>query len=206
MYLQLVGRSGAERGRAGRRCSLPHALDPFRLPAPPAGEEAIRAVRSSLRTLDLAADRIRCLLASVYRACLAESDSSNHLAGPTGAGKSELAALAQQHGAGFTPATSRIVVGHRQRAGSARLHRPPRPLRDRRLRPGRVANRRAPIGAKADRVLRGQGNRSGRQRMRADTTLRPIKRPRGQIVSTGEDTPRAGLAPRPWCWNSAQES
>ena len=26
--------------------------------------------------------------------------------------------------------------------------------------------------------------------MRGDTTLRPVKRPRGLIVSTGEDTPR----------------
>ena len=43
---------------------------------------------------------------------------------------------------------------------------------------------------KADRVLRAQGNRSGRQRMRDDTTLRAEKPPRGLILSTGEDTPR----------------
>jgi hypothetical protein len=41
----------------------------------------------------------------------------------------------------------------------------------------------------ADRLFRGQGNRHGRQRMRADTTLRPEKPPRGLPVSTGEDTP-----------------
>jgi hypothetical protein len=42
----------------------------------------------------------------------------------------------------------------------------------------------------ADRLLRAQGNRSSRQRMRADSTLRPQKPPRGLMVSTGEDTPR----------------
>jgi hypothetical protein len=42
----------------------------------------------------------------------------------------------------------------------------------------------------ADRILRAQGNRSGRQRMRADGSLRPAKPPRGLIVSTGEDVPR----------------
>jgi hypothetical protein len=42
----------------------------------------------------------------------------------------------------------------------------------------------------ADRVLRAQGNRSARRRMRPDTTLRPPKPPRGLIVATGEDVPR----------------
>jgi hypothetical protein len=42
----------------------------------------------------------------------------------------------------------------------------------------------------ADRVLRAQGNRSGRLRLRADGTLRAAKPPRGLIVSTGEDVPR----------------
>ncbi len=41
----------------------------------------------------------------------------------------------------------------------------------------------------ADRFLRGQGNSAGRSRMRADTTLRPAKPPRGLILSTGEDMP-----------------
>jgi hypothetical protein len=42
----------------------------------------------------------------------------------------------------------------------------------------------------ADRVLRAQGNRSGRLRMHADGTLRVVKPPRGLILSTGEDVPR----------------
>jgi hypothetical protein len=42
----------------------------------------------------------------------------------------------------------------------------------------------------ADRILRAVGNHAGRMRMRADTTLRPEKPPRGLPLSTGEDTPR----------------
>jgi hypothetical protein len=42
----------------------------------------------------------------------------------------------------------------------------------------------------AERLLRAQGNAAGRQRMRADGTLRPAKPPRGLILSTGEDVPR----------------
>src|SRR5207253_7701120 len=41
----------------------------------------------------------------------------------------------------------------------------------------------------ADRLLRAQGNRAGRQRMRADGSLRPSRPPRGLILSTGEDVP-----------------
>jgi hypothetical protein len=42
----------------------------------------------------------------------------------------------------------------------------------------------------ADRVLRAQGNQSGRGRLSSDGTLRPVKPPRGLILSTGEDVPR----------------
>src|SRR5262249_44855874 len=42
----------------------------------------------------------------------------------------------------------------------------------------------------AERLIRAQGNHSGRQRMRADGALRPPKPPRGLILATGEDIPR----------------
>ena len=42
----------------------------------------------------------------------------------------------------------------------------------------------------AERLIRGQGNHSGRGRMRADSSLRPPKPPRGLILATGEDVPR----------------
>jgi hypothetical protein len=45
------------------------------------------------------------------------------------------------------------------------------------------------LDAKAEGVLRGQGNLAGRERMNADTSLRPTYRARGLIGATGEDVP-----------------
>lgn len=45
------------------------------------------------------------------------------------------------------------------------------------------------LAAAADRIFRGSANSSGRGRMRADGTLRPMKPPRSQFLSTGEDVP-----------------
>ena len=60
--------------------------------------ELVKAVRASLRFLDLGPDRITVpILAAVYRAAAAGADSSGCLTGETGAFKTELAALAQQH-------------------------------------------------------------------------------------------------------------
>src|SRR5262249_17161057 len=48
---------------------------------------------------------------------------------------------------------------------------------------------RARLNALADRVLRAQGNRSGRARLRPDASLRRAKPPRGLVISTGEEVP-----------------
>jgi Domain of unknown function (DUF927) len=112
--------------------------------------------------------------------------------GPTGQGKSEIAALIQQHwgaamDARHLPAswlsTGNALEGIAFQAKDAVL----------------VVDDFCPAGVKADiarqhkeadRLLRAQGNRSGRQRMRTDSTVRPPKPPRGLILSTGEDTLR----------------
>ena len=44
--------------------------------------------------------------------------------------------------------------------------------------------------AAADRLHRAQGNHSGRGRSRTDGSARPVKPPRGMVISTGEDLPR----------------
>ena len=44
--------------------------------------------------------------------------------------------------------------------------------------------------SKADRLLRGQGNRTGRARMKPDGTLRHEYYPRGLILTSGEDIPQ----------------
>src|SRR5262245_17315383 len=78
--------------------SAPGALNNYALPQPPSGDELVAAIRSSLGILGLASDRVTVpLLGAAYRGVLAESDFCLHLSGSTGVGKTELAALAQQH-------------------------------------------------------------------------------------------------------------
>lgn len=132
------------------------------------------------------------ILAAVFRSVLGPADFSVHLTGRTGTGKSELAALAQQH---FGPEMdSRHLPASWSSTGNA-LEGVAFAAKDAIL----VVDDFAPTGAtwdiqryhrEADRLLRAQGNNSGRQRMRADATLKAAKPPRGLILSTGEDVPR----------------
>jgi len=193
-YLHGGGAIGPAGPLAGVEIRLPEALTRFALPAPPVGGELRDAIRASLRILDAAPDRITApLLAAAYRAPLGAADFALHITGETGAMKTTLAALAQQHfgctmdAAGlpahwsstanaleevaFAAKDAVLVVDDFAPSGSAqdvqRLHR------------------------EADRLFRAAGNQAGRQRMRADTTLRPERPPRALIVSTGEEVPRA---------------
>lgn len=65
---------------------------------------------------------------------------------------------------------------------------------------GSISLRAAPWGAtglklslevKAARILRAQGNLSGRGRLRSDLTQRPAWPPRGLVIGTGEQYPTA---------------
>ncbi|MCC7104771.1 MAG: DUF927 domain-containing protein, partial [Chloroflexi bacterium] len=129
---------------------------------------------------------------AAYRAVPGAADFSAHLAGPTGAGKSELAALVQQHwGAGLD---ARHLPGAWSSTGNA-LEGVAFAAKDALL----SVDDFAPNGSQADvqryhrdadRVFRGQGNNAGRLRLRADATLRAARPPRGTILATGEDVPR----------------
>jgi hypothetical protein len=172
---------------------LPDALAGFRLPAPPTGAELATAIRASLAILDLATDQVTVPnWTAIWRAVLGEVDLSEHTSGPTGAGKTELIALIQQH---FGPGLdARHLPGSWSSTGNA-LEELAFVAKDAVI----VVDDFVPTGStadvqrahrEADRVLRSQGNQSGRQRMRADATLRPSRPPRGLILSTGEDIPR----------------
>jgi hypothetical protein len=196
-YLHAGGAIGADGPAAGVQVCLPDPLAGFALPAPPAGEDLAAAVRASLAILDsLAPDRIVfSLLAAVYRAALGEApgpiDFALHLAGPHGVGKTELAARAQQHfGAaldarhlpGAWSSTANALEGLAFAAKDALI------VVDDYAPRGAVGDRQR-LERDADRLLRAQGNRAGRQRMRADGSLRPARPPRGLILSTGADLP-----------------
>lgn len=85
----------------GIEVSLPEQLSNFQFPD--VGDlDLPEAVNASLAIRRVAPDRITIpLLGCAYRAPLCEADFGAHLSGPTGAQKSELAALIQQH---FGPA------------------------------------------------------------------------------------------------------
>jgi hypothetical protein len=192
-YLHASGAIGAKGFVHDVMVALPEALTGYQLPEPRAAPALVNAVRASLGLLELAPMRIAIPpLAAVYRAVLGDVDHALHLAGPTGVFKTELAALAQQH---FGPSMdARHIPGSWTSTGNA-LEATAFAAKDAIL----VVDDFAPIGSsadvqrlhrEADRLLRAQGNHSGRQRMRPDGGLRPTKPPRGLIVSTGEDVPR----------------
>jgi hypothetical protein len=192
-YLHAGGAIGPDGPVSSIGVSLSGALSHFLLPEPPTGQDVRRAVRASLGLLDLVPDIVSVpVLAAVYRAPLRAADFSIHLAGATGTGKTALAAVAQQHfGAkmddrnlpGAWMSTANSLEGLTFAAKDALS----------------VVDDFAPSGSKydvqrahreADRLLRSQGNQSGRSRMRSDTSIREGKPPRGLTLSTGEDIPR----------------
>lgn len=189
---------GGEEGAASSATPLltsNPSLKAFALPEPPAphSQELIAAVRSVVKMADVAPDRITLpLLAGVFRAALGLPDFSLFIVGRTNTFKSELAALAQRF---FGPKMgARNLPGSWTSTGNA-LEDLAFLTKDALLviddfKPSGDPSLDARLHALADRVLRASGNGSGRQRMRADGTLRSVRPPRALIVSTGEELPR----------------
>jgi hypothetical protein len=166
------------------------------LPEPPTGQQLKKALRASLRLLDLAPVRIMFpLIAATYRAPLGEIvpiDFSTLLAGSTGTQKSELSAQVQAHfGAGFH---GKNLPGNWYGTANA-LEKQAFLAKDAiftvdDFAPAGTTTEVQSMHSKADRLLRGQGNRTGRARMKADGTLRHEYYPRGLILTSGEDIPQ----------------
>lgn len=182
--------------------SLHGASAHYRLPAPPTGSDLIAAIRASFSILSLAPDPIVfSIIAAIYRAALGSADITLWLSGLTGVGKSEVAALAQQH---YGALMTRLRLPGNWASTDNAMEGLAFTIKDALL----VADDFCPSGGKhdhdrmhrvADRLIRGAGNSAGRQRMNADGTLRPPRPPRALIVGTGEDVPRGhSLAARLW--------
>ena len=193
VYLSQGAVIGAEGICTGIDVSLTGNLADYALAIPASPASAIQA---SLQMLECAPPPIATpLFLAIYRALLAEAlpvDFSLFLPGYTGTRKTEIAALLQAHfGSGWhgkhLPAAWSSTANSLERAAFC--------AKDAVM----VIDDFCPTGnttdigkfhKDADRVLRAQGNQSGRQRMNPDGSLRPTYFPRGLIVSTGEDIPR----------------
>ena len=195
VYLTPTAVIGAAGAVGGIDVDLPGTLADYALMPAPA-DTAAAAARASLGVLSCAPAPIAVpLFLAPYRAMLGEAlpgDFSLFLAGVTGSRKTEMAAIAQAHfGEAWhgkrLPAAWSSTPNSLERA--AFLAKDAVMVVDDFCPTGTTADI-ARFHTGADRLLRAQGNRAGRQRMNADGTLRPAYHPRGLIVATGEDIPR----------------
>jgi hypothetical protein len=193
LYLHGDGAIGSNGAVPNVDVRLSGALAHYKLLLPENRGQLVKAVRASLRVLDVAPDDVTFpAVAGTYRAPLKSCDFTVWLAGPTGVFKSELAALAQQHyGADMN---ARRLPANFGSTGNA-LEMVAFSTKDALI----VIDDFAPHGgvqeiaryhAAAERVLRSAGNNQGRGRLSSDAKLRDAKPPRGLILATGEDMPR----------------
>ncbi len=181
VYLHAAGGIGLEGAVPALRVELPGSLSKRELPEPPLGNELVRAVRASLALWELAPeDAVVPLFSGAYRSALGETDFGIHLSGRTGEGKSELAALFQQHFGAGLDARNLTSWESTENAIEDQAFQ----LKDQLM----VLDDFAPTGGsydvqrwhkKADRVLRAKGNAAGRGRMSRD--LERISKPRAEV-------------------------
>jgi len=195
VYLTTGGGIESEGLVPGIEVELEKSLRDYYLPEPPEGERLKEAVRCSLKLLDLGPERITApLLGAVYLAPLGEAtelDLSLFLAGRTGGFKTATAAVMLSH---WGPSwNDRNLPGGWDSTANA-LERAAFLAKDAVF----VVDDFVPKGnaseiqrthREADRLLRAQANRQGRQRMNADRTLAAEYFPRGIVISSGEDLP-----------------
>ena len=185
-----IGRDGAV-SDVNVRLLDPVSSFELRLPAGP--DQLALALKASLRLVELGPASISFpLLAATCRAVFGEADFSLHLAGETGAFKSELAALYQRF---FGALMDRLhLPGAWSSTGNAletlAFHAKDVLLVVDDFAPHGSANDVAKYHAAADRVFRAAGNRAGRGRLDSSANLREPKPPRALILSTGEEIPR----------------
>lgn len=196
VYLHAAGAIGSEGSVPGVEVELSGAFRQYVLPEPPQGDRLADAVVASLQILNVAPlEVVVPIYAAMTRAPLGSIDFSLFIAGDSGFGKSELAALAQRHWgvafhgknlpgswastanslevAAFVPKDALFVIDDFAPTGGRNDFE--RMMKD------------------ADRFFRAVGNQAGRGRLGPNRQMEATKCPRCLPLSTGEDIPR-GLA------------
>ena len=167
------------------------ALQYYRLPVAPVGEELVTSIQETLLTLKFAVpERIfLIMLAAVFRIALAEVRFGIHIAGRTNIGKTEVASLfASFFGAGLDSehlpgsfiSTANQILALCSQAGNVLL-----PVDD--FVPTGSPSDMERTHRTAEQLYRSVGNRAGRGRCSRDGTPREGKRPRCLPCSTGEE-------------------
>jgi hypothetical protein len=177
-------------GGDGFEVDLGIELSKYSLPRTP--QNCFAAMRASLRLLDIAPLAVTApLWSAMFRAPLASAlplDSSLWLEGVTGSLKSTLAALFLSHFGSFSdtslPGSWSSTANQLERRAFV-LKDAPFVIDD--YAPSGLDSRELEV--KAGRLLRSQGNLSGRGRLRQDLSERPAFPPRGIIIGTGEQHP-----------------
>jgi hypothetical protein len=172
---------------------LTGALNRFILPATVDSQKLISSFQESLDLLELGPASVSfALFAATYRATLGDADFSVHVVGETGAFKSELAALYQQH---FGVEMDRLhLPGSWSSTGNAlevlAFHAKDVLLTVDDFAPQGNSTDVTKYHATAERLFRAVGNHSARGRLESTAKLRETKPPRALILSSGEDVPR----------------
>lgn len=192
-YLSQTGAVGADGLATDTNVQLGGSLENYALALP---DDPATAIQASLKMLQAAPAWIAApLFLAPYRALIGEAlpvDFSIFASGITGSRKTEIAAVVQAH---FGDAWHGKHLPGSWSSTANSLERAAFLAKDAVF----VVDDFCPTGTTtdvarfhkdADRLLRAQGNRAGRQRMNADGSLRPTYFPRGLIVATGEDIPR----------------
>ncbi len=196
-YLTATGGIGADGMRADLAVHLDGSLAGYALPEPPAGDALKRAVRASLKVLEVAPLEVTMpVYGAIWRAPLADCDYSIFVAGQTGEGKSALTALIAQHLGPDIGKDGKRFAGNFETTANA-LEAQAFAAKDAVF----VADDYNPASAgsshdraryerTAERLFRGSANKAGRGRMRADTSMAATKYSRALVVASGEDIPR----------------
>lgn len=192
-YLHGDGGITTDGNRADIAVRLPHSLRHFFLPDPAKDNDLIKAYGSTLKFLN-AFPRVLTvpLLGAVFGAALGEIDYSVYVVGQSGCFKSEITGLVQSFfGSGFNrltmPAnwddTANVLLSKLFTAKDAITV-----IDD--FAPNGQKRHDEELHAKAEKIFRAAGNRTGRGRLQSDMSERLTKEPRAMVVSSGEDLPR----------------